>query len=526
MRNKLILAGAALLALAACNKNTNNGPVDFSQVGVRVEPVITRATETDFESGDAIGLTIVRAAGTYAENEKLTYGGSAFSGDLNWYGEGTDEATLKAYYPFAPAVPTSFSVAADQSAGTASSDFLSAVKENVLPSANAVAMVFKHRLSRLVVTVQNNTGADIESVVFKGLVPTAVIDADLQATVDETASPVDIKAFHSGEKYYVIVPGQTVAPVVTVTAGDEELTQHMEEVSLVAGKQYRIGITVNPAELKVILSGEIENWTDGGEILVDKAATEEHLDEGYILYADTRYSVAKMKDNKWWMTQNLAYLPEGYTPSTDLNAVTAGIFAPIRVNAAGSGAEFSTDADLVAANGYLYQAEVALGLQVGDLQSVEAAEALEGTRGICPKGWHVPTIDDIIGLVGKAVSPITTNAEAPYYNGANGSISLLNADGFNLSVAGAISIGDNTRTAGTFMGYMSAYPNQLSSSMMCGSSYATVTYNTSGDATSGVKNLMFYGLMPMTNKATEAEYTCNGTKVGYRVAGPLRCVRD
>ena len=41
-----------------------------------------------------------------------------------------------------------------------------------------------------------------------------------------------------------------------------------------------------------------------------------------------------------------------------------------------------------------------------------------------------------------------------------------------------------------------------------------------------VKNLQFFGLMPMTNKATEAEYTCNGTKVSYRIAGPLRCVRN
>ena len=53
-----------------------------------------------------------------------------------------------------------------------------------------------------------------------------------------------------------------------------------------------------------------------------------------------------------------------------------------------------------------------------------------------------------------------------------------------------------------------------------------VTYNTNGDETSGVKNLQFHGFMPMTNKATEAEYTCNGTKVSYRIAAPVRCVRD
>ena len=37
---------------------------------------------------------------------------------------------------------------------------------------------------------------------------------------------------------------------------------------------------------------------------------------------------------------------------------------------------------------------------------------------------------------------------------------------------------------------------------------------------------MFTGFMPMTNKATEAEYTCNGSSVGFRTAASLRCVKD
>jgi uncharacterized protein (TIGR02145 family) len=252
----------------------------------------------------------------------------------------------------------------------------------------------------------------------------------------------------------------------------------------------------------------------------------ENLDEGYFTYDGVKYNVVKMKDGKWWMAQNLAYLPEGYTPATDLSAVTAGIFAPIQVNAGHTAAEFTTDAAVVASNGYLYQAEVALGLKVGDLTSVADAEKLEGAQGICPMGWHVPTIADITGLVGKAVSPIVTNTEAPYYDGANGSIPLLNVDGFNMAAVGSVSIQDNTKTTGTFMGFMSAYSDHLTSGMFCGSTYAGVTYNTSGDETSGVKNLQFYGFMPMTNKSSEAQYTCNGTKVSYRIAAPVRCVRN
>jgi len=206
--------------------------------------------------------------------------------------------------------------------------------------------------------------------------------------------------------------------------------------------------------------------------------------------------------------------------------VTAGVYYPLVVNAGNTALEFSTDAAVIKAKGYLYQAEVALGKKVGDLTSVEEAEALNGTQGICPAGWHVPTGTDIINLVGKAVSPLATKTDAPYYDGNNGSIALLNADGFNMDAFGAISIQDNTKTTGSFMGWAKAYPEKISSGMFCGSTYAGVTYNTKDDPTSGVKNLQFFGFMPMTNKATEAEYTCNGSKVSYRIAAPLRCVKD
>ena len=524
-----MIAGMAALALVACNKNEKPEPqpVDFSQYKLRVEPVITRVTETNFENGDAIGLSVVRTSGDYASNVSLKYDGSAFSGDLNWYQEGEEASTLKAYYPHkeGEALPTTFSVQQDQSKGTAASDFVSAVKENVLPSANAVSVVFKHQLSRLVTTVKNNTGATIESIVFEEFVPVASIAADLTAKVVDGAKWQPLTPFFKDDKYYLIVPAQTVKPVVKVTAGGKTLTQELTEVSLEPGKQYSVSMIVNKEEIKIVLAGEIENWNDGGEITGGPSFTE-NLEEGYFTYDGVKYNVVKMKDGKWWMAQNLAYLPEGCTPATELTAVTAGVFAPLQVKADHSGLEFSTDPAVVTKNGYLYQAEFALGLKVGDLTSVADAQKLEAAQGICPKGWHVPTIDDITGLVGKAVSPIETNKNAPYYDGTNGAIALLNADGFNMAPVGMVSIQDNTKTSGLLQGFLSAYPDRLSSSMFCGSTYAGVTYNTSGDETSGVKNLQFYGLMPMTNKATEAEYTCNGTKVSYRIAGPVRCVRN
>ena len=533
MKRTLFLA-ACLLAVAACNKHNPvpqepDGPATRGYT-LRIEPVMTRATDTAFENGDAIGLTVTRASGDYATNQKLTYNGLEFSSSLLWYSEGTDAATLKAYYPYAETTPQRFTVATDQSTGLASSDLIAAVKEGVLPTANAVTMPFKHKLTRLTIAITNNAGYTLDAVTLKGLIPTAQLDGTFEATAATDVEVVDIKAFKVDEKTFtVIVPPQTVAMTAAVTAAGKEMSQRLQEATLAPGKKYSINMIVNPENIQIVLAGEIEDWTDGGELQPDNEPVaiqfEEKLEEGYFTYDNVKYNVVKMKDGKWWMAQNLAYLPEGITPCADINNVKGGVYAPLQLKADGSAPEFTTDAAVIASNGYLYQAEIALGLAVGDLTSVAQAEALEGAQGICPTGWHVPTISDITGLVGKATSPITTVDSAPYYNGSNGSIALLNADGFNLSAYGMVSIQDNTKTSALLQGRLSGY-DHLTSSMMCGSSYAGVTYNTSGDETSGVKNLQFWGLMPMTNKASEAEYTCNGTKVSYRIAGPLRCVRN
>ena len=523
---KVLILTACLLAVAACSKPAGKQ----SDLVLRLSPVITKATATSFENGDAIGLTVSRTSGVYASNKKMVFNGLEFSSDLLWYEEGSDPATLAAYYPYSDAVPTSFTVATDQSNGLSSSDFIAAVKTDVLPTANAVTMPFKHQLTRLVISLTNNAGYTIESVTLKGAKAKAAIGQDFAATVDENSEAVDIVAYKADETTFMaIVPPQTVALTAVVTAAGAQVSQRLAEATLAPGKNYTINAIVNQKDLTVVLAGEIEDWTNGGTLQPDNNPVpvqfEEFLEDGYFTYDNVRYNIVKMDDNKYWMAQNLAYLPEGATPATDLSAVTAGVFAPLQINAAGDAAEFTTSPAVVASNGYLYQIEFALGLSVGALTSASEAESYEGAQGICPPGWHIPTIGDITGLVGKAVSPIETNTEAPYYNGANGSISLLNADGFNLQAYGGVNIVDNTRTAGLFMGKTTGY-DHLTSSMMLGSTYAGVVYNTSGDETSGVKNLQFWGLMPMTNKATEAEYTCNGTKVSYRIGGPLRCVRD
>ena len=173
MRKTLILAAVALVA-AACAKEK----VETSVPGkVSIVPVITRATDVNFEDGDAIGVNIVRGEESYAVNNKLTYASDVFSGTLLWYSEATDKSTVTAYYPYQPAgVPATFSVAADQTAGVSGSDFIAGVKADVTPSVNAIVVPFRHMLTKIVLNVTNESESEIREVSLGGSKLTADID--------------------------------------------------------------------------------------------------------------------------------------------------------------------------------------------------------------------------------------------------------------------------------------------------------------------------------------------------------------
>ena len=237
--------------------------------------------------------------------------------------------------------------------------------------------------------------------------------------------------------------------------------------------------------------------------------------ESYVELAGVRYSTREMKDGKVWMIENLRYIPEGYTPCDDVNNVTAGVYYPLTLNTAEDGMVFSQNTYIIEEQGYLYQSEVALGLKVGDIQDEEKAKSLEGAQGICPEGWHIPTADDIMGLVGKSVTPYVTNEDAPYYDKAkkNATLALLNADGFNFQPYGAVTITNMSTKTASFMGYLKTNPGNISSGYYCGSTTTGPTKDKAGNIT----GYQFLALMPMANLGT-----ANGAKLSHRIAASVR----
>ncbi len=523
MKRYLTIAVAAF-AIAACQKPDN--PVQDGPSKVQIEPLITRATEVNFESGDKIGLTMAKVNGTenHATNSPLTFDGTVFTVDLFWYTDAYSESDIYAYYPYNPdGTPTKFSVATDQTGGIGGSDLMAASKKGVLPTFNAVAMVFRHQMTKIVIKIDNQTGEAISEILLKNSIPTANVDiAAMNVTPDAAAAAADIKAWakKAGSEYNAIIVPQTVALNLTVGLESTIMNQPMASMELKAGGQYTIDVRILADGMHVTASGEIENWTDegnigfGGEGGQEEKPVEFTEHDGYFVYDGIEYKTVTLKDGNTWMAENLRFVPRKKTVSSD-PLEDAGIWYPA------ANADKKADPALAETLGLLYDAATALGV---DAITAENAATLEGVQGICPTGWHIPTAAELIGLVGHSSNSALINTEAPYYDSAikGASIAAMKEAGWEWSFAGTRNK-TNTTAKGS---YLVTNKTETDGSItygamtyLLGSTHHQTTTNDDGS----IKNVQYYYMMSTYNATNEKLTVAYGN---FLSGASVRCVKD
>lgn len=250
---------------------------------------ISRATETAFEVNDRIGLFVtqkdkpLQVSGNYANNEALTYNGTAWTPDRPVYwNDGSYD--VYAYYPYSTPIQSVdeaiFDVATDQNnAGTADklggyeeSDFLWASAKGQTASNNAVSLKFKHCMSKLVVRLikgEDYEGDDLPNdaeVYIHNTVPTATIDLSVGvATKYVYGKEKSLKAKAIGDhRYTAIIVPQRISnrrPLVEVVM--KGVSYLMESTFLFKpGMQHTISLIIskNPEQVKIEIGGEVENW--------------------------------------------------------------------------------------------------------------------------------------------------------------------------------------------------------------------------------------------------------------------------
>ena len=537
MKKSLTFIFAAAL-LVSCQQEENE-TLTPANSRITISPVITRATEVNFETGDKIGVTIIQNGDfVYAENKLMTFNDGVFAGDLLWYPEGNDKSQIVAYYPYREGnTPTSFSVEADQTTGYGASDLMAASNKDVLPTVNTITMNFKHLLTKLVINVTKEVEANITSIALKGSIPTATLDlAALTVTADANVAATNITAqvVEANKTYRALIVPQTVALTLEVATSDgKTLSQKLTSTTLAQGGQYSVNIRVLPDDIEVKLIGDIENWTDEGEIGADNEIPfEEHLDENYFLYDNVKYNTVTLANGTTWMAEPLIYLPKGYTPSTDPTA-DSHVWYPYEIKADGATVA-TTEESAIKELGYLYDFQVALG---GKEITESNLNSFEGAQGICPKGWHIPTRLEYFNLVGKTTNDVDGKVPADgdkalFYNAVydGAKISSLNNAGFNYQFSG-VRMATSLTGAGSYQKTAIAEDANIQTSwhgkpamnyLMTSTAFKPVYNSTSGLLT----NIQFFGLMSTINASKYSEGRLSLSYVSIKAGMQLRCVRD
>lgn len=527
---------AALLVSCQQEENETTTPSDSR---ITISPIITRATEVNFESGDKIGVTITQNGDfVYAENKLMTFNDGVFAGDLLWYPEGNDKSQIVAYYPYREGnTPASFSVQTDQTTGYGASDLMAASKSDILPTTSVISMNFKHMFTKLLINVTKEVEANISSIALKGSIPTATLDlAALTVTADAnvTATNITAQVVEANKTYRAIIVPQTVALTLEVVTSDgKTLSQKLTSATLAQGGQYSVNIRVLPDDIEVKLSGEIDGWTDEGEIGADNEISfEEHLDQNYFLYDDVKYNTVTLANGTTWMAEPLIYLPKGYTPSTDPTA-DSHVWYPYEIKADGATVA-TTEESAIKELGYLYDFQVALG---GKEITESNLNSFEGAQGICPKGWHIPTRLEYFNLVGKTTNDVDGKVPADgdkalFYNAVydGAKISSLNNAGFNYQFSG-VRMATSLTGAGSYQKTAIAEDANIQTSwhgkpamnyLMTSTAFKPVYNSTSGLLT----NIQFFGLMSTINASKYSEGRLSLSYVSIKAGMQLRCVRD
>ncbi len=141
---------------------------------------------------------------------------------------------------------------------------------------------------------------------------------------------------------------------------------------------------------------------------------EEH--DGYFVYYGETYQTVKLANGTTWMAEPLRYVPEGYTPSGDPTA-DSHIWYPYKLivnegndtNKADA-IEVLTDEASIKKLGYFYDTYAAFGSKK---VTAENCYEFEGTQGICPKGWHIPTRMEFVALCGRSTWGVNDTDKYP-----------------------------------------------------------------------------------------------------------------
>ena len=281
------LAVTTLLSLQGCENEEGTALHRRDTVSFEIDAGGARATETTFETGDAIGVyaavrmssapATLKTSGNYADNKRFVWNGSQFvaDGDANEIAAGY-ETDYYAYYPYREDMGNpldyDFSIQGDQREGITLSDFMYAANRSGTTD-KVITLAFSHRLSRLQVTYTPEAGEALSGVTIQRAKATANINLGT-GTANTLGATSDIRMYNDGGTFTAVIPAQdrdadgTFLTLLfadgtkkdyTLTAKKEFLAGHTTVIPFM-GKELQYTFTVSPETIGSGYSGGIYNY--------------------------------------------------------------------------------------------------------------------------------------------------------------------------------------------------------------------------------------------------------------------------
>lgn len=270
---------ASLLMIVACEQM--NPTVNDSALKVNIVATVgdyTKATDTSFEEGDAIGVYILNPNLVLNNGKfKMTGGKMQPNEAYSWYEDASISSVVIGYYPYIQNISSydnlEFTVNADQSTHSkyTASDLMFAIKSDVKPSNEPISLQFHHALSKIQVIIDNQLSDAVKDVYIADVYGAAKVNIANQS-VELSGSQGQIKmapTTQSGKDIFaaIVIP-QTAKPrlLITTESGKQLSYDLAEEVIFNSGKVRTSNILINSESIITEITSDITNWTDDNDL--------------------------------------------------------------------------------------------------------------------------------------------------------------------------------------------------------------------------------------------------------------------
>lgn len=286
MKKTILFGLAAAMLVAACSEEDDLRQGIAGEGITFTSSVMSRATDTSFEAGDAIGVSMYTESGFVGNATNVQYTTEDKSGlftstnPMTWGAAGSAKTVdFKGVYPYkADAVADgkySFTLATGEGASLSGNDVMYSSMTGVGVGAKNVELKFKHKLVKVVMQVYDQNrkllpGATVKinnqqtSGTLNLADGTVTSTGDANATLDFARNPEV-----SGEYQTIVMPSAaTQGRVITITYNDVDYPCPVDMYAFDSGSKMIFSVTLNPGSgtasqgTTVNATATVENWTE------------------------------------------------------------------------------------------------------------------------------------------------------------------------------------------------------------------------------------------------------------------------